>query len=377
MPKRLVLCCDGTWNTPDQGRGGHPCPTNVTKLALAVADTADDGKEQRVFYHRGVGTNRRERLSGGVFGFGLSRNVRDTYRFIVENFEPDDELFFFGFSRGAFTARSTAGFVRNAGILRPECADRLDEAYALYRNRTAHPRGIESQLFRRSYSHETRISFIGVWDTVGALGIPLSGLRWVNGFNRRWQFHDTDLSTTVAAAFQALAIDEKRRPFAPAVWRQQEHAGHQRLEQVWFAGVHCDVGGGYRDAALADISLLWMAGRAQSCGLTFQPNPFPPMVAAGATDEAVVVRPNAMGQLHESRKTFYRLLPPLERPIGEKDPVHENAASTAVQRREKDPHYTPPGLVAYLAHDHQVMDVEQCFPSLQANTSPGRHLPPA
>jgi uncharacterized protein (DUF2235 family) len=358
MSKRLVLCCDGTWNTPDQQTGGRPCPTNVTKLALAVADAGDDGKPQRVFYHRGVGTSRWERLRGGAFGFGLSRNVRDTYRFIVENFEPGDELFFFGFSRGAFTARSTAGLVRNAGILRRENTDRIDEAYALYRDRTTHPRGTESQLFRRSYSHETRIRFIGVWDTVGALGIPLSGLRWVNAFNRRWRFHDTDLSTTVDAAFQALAIDEQRRPFEPAVWRQQDDAKDQRLEQVWFTGVHCDVGGGYTDGALADIALLWMADRARSCGLGFQSDAFPSVAPAGATNEVVVVGPDAMGELHDSRTALYRLVPPFVRPIGEKDPAHEYAASTAVVRQNKDSRYAPPGLVAYLGGDHKVMDVE-------------------
>lgn len=362
MPKRLVLCCDGTWNTPDQESGGRSCPTNVTKLALAVADRADDGKEQRVFYHRGVGTSRWERLLGGAFGFGLSRNVMDTYRFIVENFEPGDELFFFGFSRGAFTARSTAGFVRNAGILRPECADRLDEAYALYRDRLAHPRGIESQLFRGSFSHETRIRFIGVWDTVGALGIPMDGLRWVNLLNRRWQFHNVELSTTVDAAFQALAIDEKRRPFKPAIWEQRPDAGRQWLEQVWFAGVHGDVGGGYLDTALADITLCWMADRARSWGLTFQPSPFPSVIAAGGPDEKpIVVQPDAMGQMHESRQGFYRLLPPYERPIGEVDRVHEYAASTAAQRQQKDPRYTSPRLAAYLADRRQVMAVS--FPA--------------
>jgi uncharacterized protein (DUF2235 family) len=358
MSKRLVVCCDGTWNTPDQQSGGRTCPTNVTKLALAVADTGDDGKQQLVFYHRGVGTSRWERLRGGAFGFGLSRNVKDTYRFIVQNFEPGDELFFFGFSRGAFTARSTAGFVRSAGILRPEYADRIDEAYAFYRDRTTHPRQTESRLFRRSYSHETRIRFIGVWDTVGALGIPLSGLRWINAFNRRWQFHDTDLSTTVDAAFQALAIDEKRRPFEPTVWRQQDDAQHQRLEQVWFAGVHCDVGGGYPDAALADVALLWMADRARSCGLGLRPHAFPSMVPAGEREEVVVVGPDALGDLHESRTALYRLFPPFVRPIGKKDPLHEFAASTAVQRRAKDPRYAPPGLVTYLGAHHQVMDVE-------------------
>ena len=158
MTKRLVVCCDGTWNTPDQSSAGKATPTNVTKLALAVAPKDGAGVEQRMFYHRGVGTSQYEHILGGGFGYGLGRNVRDTYQFIVENYEPGDELFFFGFSRGAYTARSTAGFVRNSGILRPAYADRIGEAYELYRDRTVHPRGIEARLFRRTYSFETRVS---------------------------------------------------------------------------------------------------------------------------------------------------------------------------------------------------------------------------
>jgi uncharacterized protein (DUF2235 family) len=358
MSKRLVLCCDGTWNTPDQQVGGRPCPTNVTKLALAVADVGADGREQRVAYRRGVGTTRRERLRGGAFGFGLSRVVKDSYRFLVENFEPDDELFLFGFSRGAYTARSVAGLVRNAGVLRREHADRIDEAYALYRDRKTHPRDTESRLFRRSYSHETRIRCIGVWDTVGALGIPINGARWVNAFNGRWQFHDTDLSTTVDAAFQALAVDEKRRPFEPALWQRQADAGDQRLEQVWFAGDHCDVGGGHRDAALADIALLWMANRAHSCGLTFRPDGFPSAGTGRGRDDRPVVGPDPLGQLHDSRRWFYRLQPAFARPIGMKDPANEYAASTAVRRRDKDPDYAPANFTAYLAGNHRVMDVD-------------------
>ena len=360
MPKRLVLCCDGTWNTPDQSSGGQPRPTNVTKLALAIADTDEAGREQCVFYHRGVGTSRWEHISGGAFGVGLSGNVKDTYRFIVENFEPGDELFFFGFSRGAFTARSTAGLVRNAGILRPENVDQLDAAYALYRNRLAHPRGTEAQLFRRTWSHpekQTRIRFIGVWDTVGALGIPVEGMDW---FNRRWAFHDTDLSTTVDAAYQALAIDEERQAFQPAVWHQQPDAGDQKLEQVWFAGVHCDVGGGYPDSSLADVTLRWMAGRARSWGLALRPGAFPEAVPAGATDEVIPVDPDPMGPRHESRKGFYRLVKPFIRPIGDpkRQPAHEYAASTAVQRKDEDPRYRPANLFDYLAGDPEIMNVE-------------------
>jgi len=335
MPKRLIVCCDGTWNTPDQQSGGKPCPTNVTKTALAVAPRDSDGVEQRLFYHKGVGTSRWERIRGGAFGVGLSRDVRNTYRFLVKHFEPGDELFFFGFSRGAFTARSTAGLVRNVGILRPDEVDRVDEAYALYRSRSAHPRSTEAELFRQSFSVETRIRFIGVWDTVGALGIPLNGLRWANAMNRRWQFHDTDLSTTVDSAFQALAIDEKRRPFAPAVWHQQADAADQELEQVWFAGVHCDVGGGYPESELADIALWWLTDRARSCGLAFK-------------NDAEDLDPSwAVGPIHESRNGFYRVLPPYSRPIGTVDPEHEFVASTAVERHGKGG-YEPTGLTTYL-----------------------------
>lgn len=344
MPKRLVMCCDGTWNTADQS-----CPTNVTKLALGLADTAADGTEQRVYYHRGVGTGPWDRIGGGAFGVGLSQNVQDTYRFIVENYEEGDELWLFGFSRGAFTARSTAGLIRNSGVLKRQFEDRVPQAYALYRDRTQHPRGVEAQLFRRSYSAEPGIRCIGVWDTVGALGIPLSGLPLVDAFNRRWQFHDTTLSTRVENAFQALAIDEKRRPFEPTLWQQQPGAAGQRLEQVWFAGVHSDVGGGYPEGELADLALMWMVGRAESCGLTFRPDAFPAAEPPGRHEEILPVRPDPMGTLHESRTGGYLLLPPLHRPIGEKDPVHEQVAAAVLERRDADPAYRPPGLEAYLA----------------------------
>ena len=368
MSKRLVVCCDGTWNTPDQLKDGKPSPTNVTKIALAVAPKDPTGREQRVFYHRGVGTNRRERIRGGVFGVGLSRNIRDTYRFLVQNFEPGDELFFFGFSRGAFTARSTVGLIRNSGILQRQHADQVDEAYALYRSRRGptHPRNTEAILFRRSYSYEPRIRFIGVWDTVGAYGIPFSGLPLVELLNRRWQFHDTDLSSTVDAAFQALAIDEQRRPFEPAIWKQSANVDgqqvKQQLEQVWFAGVHSDVGGGYPDSALAEIALLWMVNRAHTCGLAFDTDafaPFPPVGAETQRHDAETQRhtgryvdPNALGQLHESRKGFYRLLPRFVRRTGVTD-HYEYVASSAVERHQRLTTYAPPSLVEYLGRERK------------------------
>ncbi len=358
MPKRLVICCDGTWNTPDQVSGGQPTPTNVTKLALAVLPHDETGVEQRVFYHRGVGTRPGERIRGGGSGFGLSRDVKETYAFLVANFEPGDEIFFVGFSRGAFTARSTAGFVRNSGVLRPEHAERVDEAYALYRSRKAHPRGIEAQLFRRSYSHETRIRFIGVWDTVGALGIPMSGLRLVNVLNRRWQFHDTALSTWVDAAFQALALDEKRGPFRPTVWTKQESEHEQDVEQVWFAGVHCDVGGGYPDHSLADVPLVWMLSKATAHGLRIDQGALEAGPLAGQDGSSFAeATPNPLGEAHESRKGFYRIIRPYVRPIDRADARCESVSSSAVERHDQKSGYSPTNLRKYLDGEHQVMDV--------------------
>ncbi|CAM4459345.1 hypothetical protein MB901379_02724 [Mycobacterium basiliense] len=365
MSKHLVVCCDGTWNTPDQQK-----PTNVTKVALAVSQQAPSGREQRTFYHCGVGTRRWERIRGGGFGFGLSRDLRETYRVIVQNFDPGDQLYFFGFSRGAFTARSIVGFIRNCGILRREHIDRLNEAYRLYRSRRpdSNPREIEATLFRRSYSHETRIRFIGVWDTVGSLGIPLDGLRLVNLFNRRWQFHDTELSGIVDSAFHALAIDEKRGPFRPTLWGPRADAPtDQRIEQVWFTGVHSDVGGGYPEHELSDIALLWMVDRARSCGLAFDHDAFlclpsrdaqaPP--GATSVTARTAVYPDPLGPLHESRTGVYRLIKPFVRPLGTTDASHEYVASSAGERRAHLPTSAPANLVAYLDNTPQTIEVEE------------------
>jgi uncharacterized protein (DUF2235 family) len=344
-----VVCCDGTWNRPDQ-----QSPTNVSKLALAVAAAGDDGVEQALFYHRGVGTTRSERLTGGAFGFGLSRNVRDCYRFVVESYTPGDELFFLGFSRGAFTARSTVGLIRNAGILRPEHADRIDEAYRLYRGGGAAraPTGLEAELFRRSFAHdEIRVRFVGVWDTVGALGIPGLPARVARG---RWGFHDTKLSRHVDFAYQALAIDEHRRAFRATVWERQGDAGDQVLEQTWFAGAHCDVGGGYPDPSASEVALLWMVARARRCGLGFGPGAF--TVVEQAQGEARrrgdEVSPSALGPLTDSRKGIYRLAKAYDRPLLEPPLTATSAAvaPTAVTRADAEgAHYDPANLAAFRA----------------------------
>jgi uncharacterized protein (DUF2235 family) len=363
--KRLVVCCDGTWNRPDHIDQGVAAPTNVAKIALALADGDAAGNPQLLHYQAGVGTRRREHLLGGGFGVGLSRNVRECYRFLVDNYAPGDELYFFGFSRGAFTARSTVGLVRNSGILRPEHRHRIDEAYALYRNphKDSQPSGIAAELFRRSFSYsEIYIQFVGVWDTVGALGIPIDGFR-PPMLSRLYAFHDTKLSRYVRNAFHAVAIDERRGAFKPTLWIRQDDAVDQTLEQVWFAGVHCDVGGGYRDPALSEIALLWMAEKARGCQLAFKPDHLVVDRAkrkSEARRAGIVLAPHPLGELRNSRTRYYRLMPSYDRRLSGEDGAKVDGgwlASSAKTRHDAKRDYRPPGFEEWLAAGGQTTPV--------------------
>lgn len=364
--KRLIVCCDGTWNRPDHTDQGVAAPTNVAKLSLALADDDDAGNPQLLHYQAGVGTRRRERLLGGAFGVGLSRNVQECYRFLVDNYERGDKLYFFGFSRGAFTARSTIGLVRNSGILRPGHRHRIKEAYALYRNpdKDSEPSGIAAELFRRSYSYsEIYVDFVGVWDTVGTLGIPIDGFR-PPILSRLWTFHDTKLSRYVLNAYHAIAIDERRRPFRPTIWVKQDDAQNQTLEQVWFAGVHCDIGGGYRDPGLSEIPLLWMAEKARRCGLAFNPDHLV-LKKTGLDPRArragTHVAPDPGAALHDSRTSFYRLLPAYDRRLAGDEGAEVDGgalASSAKTRHDEDGSYSPPGLSEWVAADLHITPVQ-------------------
>ena len=256
--RRLVVCCDGTWNKPD--RRGHM--TNVVRLARAIRPQAADGRAQIVYYHPGVGTgNFLDRWVGGGLGVGLSENVRSAYSFLVDNYQDGDELFFFGFSRGAYTARSVAGLIAHVGLLRKRDMVNFDEVWDYYRQPVA-TRDREEEAFLANFPdrvkrEEIRIKCIGVWDTVGSLGIPSQSI-----CRSTYQFHDTNLGPGVEYAFQALAIDEQRAPFAPAIWHPNAAPRvKQIVEQVWFPGVHSNIGGGYPEHVLSDAALFWMASR--------------------------------------------------------------------------------------------------------------------
>ena len=268
--KRLVVCCDGTWSKPD-----NETITNVEKIARSVQTdpTAAGGAYQLVYYLSGVGAGSyaADRLLGGAFGFGLVHNVIASYRFLAQNYEPGDEIFIVGFSRGAYTARSVAGMVGRVGLLTKESLveEKLPEAVRLYQ-RTDPPDGAfgaSVDEFKHDHCHPATVDFLGVFDTVGALGVP--------GFMRHApRFHDVQLSGQILRARHALAVDETRLKFAPTFWEAPDEPSDAptedaRVKQVWFEGAHSDVGGGYRKTGLSDTALLWMAREAHEAGLVF------------------------------------------------------------------------------------------------------------
>jgi uncharacterized protein (DUF2235 family) len=269
--KRIVLCFDGTWNKPadENLTTANQVETNPRRFYESVHDVGPDGVQQIKWYDQGVGTAWYDRFVGGAFGVGLETNIIEGYKVLAEHYEDGDHVYVLGFSRGAYTARSLVGMVRNCGLVEPEhLALRVGVAYGIYRTRDDRPDSIAAKLFRSSFCREIRIRFIGVWDTVGALGIPLD---FVKGPNMKfYEFHDTELSGIVENAYHAVAIDEHRRDYDVCLWNPKAKPG-QMMEQRWFAGAHCDVGGGYDDRRLSDIPLRWMQEKASGLGLGLTP----------------------------------------------------------------------------------------------------------
>jgi len=314
MGKKLVVCCDGTWNTPRtetnifrtyrflRERLGMPTEVTNKEGVRTCGGKAADGSEVVLFYDAGVGTDWFSRLLGGGAGVGLSDNVRDAYHFLGHNFVPGSEIYLFGFSRGAYTARSLCGFIKAAGLLdKPSVKDvwrvymdcYVTEVHAAP-GVVVRPAGWSLDKIRdwlvekagdavgrlggtdvaKLPTHgDVRIKFIGVYDTVGALGVPIPAASHVN--EPIVGFHNTTLSDTVENAVQALAVDEKRGPYVPALWTQAANAvalAGQSVLQVWFPGVHSDIGGGYHDKGIGDITWDFMMRQAADKGLVIDPN---------------------------------------------------------------------------------------------------------
>jgi uncharacterized protein (DUF2235 family) len=297
----------------------------------------------------------------GATGYGISRILLSCYTWLIRVYRPGDQLFFFGFSRGAYTARSLAGLVRNSGILRSENESLIKEAFALYRSRDSvhSPRAEASRLFRQNYSWSdtTPIRCVGVWDTVGSLGVPNTIAQGVlkHVFRVNREFHDTSLSSTVSFAFHAVAIDERREPFLPTLWvvPPDAPAHKQHVEQTWFPGCHSDVGGGNPSSDLSAITLDWMVTRARLAGLDVAdssglgPPSFPPHHC------------DPLGPITESLTLFYRLFfRSGVRTI--RDPetagaTHE-AISPAAKLRWRKVDWRPPALRELLHRDPGALD---------------------
>jgi len=290
--KNIVICSDGTGNANVKNRG-----TNVFKLFEAVDvnghRTRADLRRQLAFYDDGVGTQelRWIRAFAGATGYGLSRNVKRLYRELCRVYEPGDSIYLFGFSRGAFTVRTLAGLVTDCGIL--SAADYRTErefraqtraAYKAYRRkyrallaRLWPSSGMAAEQFKRRHARrdhtgqplEPSIRFLGVWDTVDAVGLPFELADFWNAVVWQFKFRTTALSPIVEKGCHALAINEERQSFKPVLWDEGDASVGHRVEQVWFAGAHSNVGGGYPQQGMSLVALDWMMTKAEQQGLRF------------------------------------------------------------------------------------------------------------
>jgi len=334
MGKRIVICADGTWNRPEVDLQ-EDFPTNVLKLARAIKPFAPDGTPQQVFYDWGIGSYY-DSVSGGITGKGLHKNIMDGYRYIVQNYSSGDEIYLFGFSRGAYTVRCLCGLINNCGIIKRADAALIQAAFDHYKKsgKAYSPSGEQSKAFRKQHSHKSRqVKFVGVWDTVGAMGIPFS---FLGLFDDKDEFYDTKIGSNVRIARHAMAIDEHRSDFEPTIW---ESRGDMDMQQVWFAGAHSNIGGSYKPdkdgSALSDNTLAWMIGEASSANL--------------ATESHLRqnLRPNPLATLHNSRRNFYRIKDKFYRSIDHnKGPVLIHAS--VKQRWDELSKYRPMNLREYV-----------------------------
>lgn len=312
--KNIIICCDGTGN--EYGKNN----TNVVEIsALAVKSG-----RQIAFYDPGVGTGGWEydEEEGSLkakhdqaTGTGLQKNVEDAYRFLMACYEENDRIYLFGFSRGAFTVRSLAGMLHKCGLLRPDNDNLLQYASKIYntRNNEQIAKGFKGIFCRRCPVH-----FIGVWDTVESLVL-----------NAGKKFHDTRLNPEVKYGYQALAIDEKRRDFPPCLWDETQIAEGQTIQQVWFAGVHSDVGGWYDERGLSNIALRWMVDKAGACGMEID------------GDRAAEYIADPHDKMHESYSGFWKFRGSLVRKLPEGALIH----SSVFERMEKhENRYRPKNL---------------------------------
>ncbi|WP_353930840.1 DUF2235 domain-containing protein [Okeanomitos corallinicola TIOX110] len=284
--KRLVLVCDGTWQ-----KATVNCPTNVMKMAQSIRPFDDDNISQIVYYSDGIGTDYliseptntslnidivqlSSKYLGGSFGWGIDNRILEAYQFLCLNYQKGDQIYLFGFSRGAYTVRSLAGLIYCSGLLKKEFINKITDAYNLYRDPEKKPQDEQCIEFRNNYgtvdykNRETvPIKVLGCWDTVGSLGFPnlIEDVGLDKLLNKKYGFHDRRINRDIENAFHAVAIDEKRLAFDVTRMELPNNGSNVNIEQVWFPGNHGCVGGGTQETqGLANCALLWMIRRVES-----------------------------------------------------------------------------------------------------------------
>lgn len=356
--KRLALFLDGTWNEVDSN-------TNVWRMKLLCAPTSTDGKAQLTYYEIGVNG-----VVGGSTGKGLDANIRKAYEWLVENYNDGDEIFIFGFSRGAYTARSLAGLVANFGVLKPGSPIGVGQLFSRYKRpdeetinklielkNAGKVDGLSlEERWLLKYSRPTKIKVIGVWDTVGSLGIPALN---IPGISRpTFGYLQTGLRLQIEHGYHALAIDEHRKAFEPTLWsiRTPKEPTEARptprqlsnVEQRWFVGAHANVGGGYESDLLAQAPLRWIMKKASLYGLTFRNDVEidGDMLSATINDSRKEFLDGVYAQVS---RTFYRAIAsePAVRNNGTHTNVNETIDQSVFDRWRATPSYRPQNILEW------------------------------
>ncbi len=315
QPRNIVICCDGTGNEYGENN------TNVVLLHSLL----EKDSRQLAFYDPGVGTGGWEYEHGKITkkcdlatGGGLQKNVEDAYRYLMHPYREGDKVYLFGFSRGAFTARSLAGMLHKVGLLTPGRENMVKYASKMYNTKNNKELSAD---FKKDFSRSCPVYFIGVWDTVRSL--------YLNAGKR---FHDDTLNPDVKYGCHALAIDEKRKDFPPSLWDESSRTPEQTIEQVWFPGVHSDVGGWYDARGLSNGALHWMAKKAKRRGLR---------LSLDLKELKRDYSPDAHDELHDSYEGIYRLRGTSVRKIPEGAKLHRSVEER-MSREEND--YRPKNL---------------------------------
>jgi uncharacterized protein (DUF2235 family) len=387
MERWIVICLDGTWNNAERGteqEGGRTLfkPTNVLKVYRALLPVAPDGTTQIAYYNEGVGAfvgektrlvrlqTMADRVFGGGFGGGFEGRVKEAYRFLVGNYRAGDRIAVFGFSRGAAQARSLVRFIDwTGGLLAKEDEYYIPELFGAFGASSARP-GAAAETLAAIRARGSRgddavadprpvaIDFLGVWDTVLSVGSRLAADHHegeVHSVGPRYAHHVGAVPPPIVrVARQALAIDEARWDFRPHVWRRPA-APNQSLEQLWFPGVHTNVGGGRMRDGMGNVALHWMAAEAREAGLRFD------------EDFLRIYRPWFGDERGTGSSTFYRRLDRLRgksgrgvRPL-DRGPeaglgLHESALKLLLLERPDHPPYRPANLLDHLAAHPQALD---------------------